>query len=317
MGIVFATCRIPWSPYGWPRALAIHAAIALVYATLSAWASWLLFSVTWDWFAGQVTWQQHQPGVVVWQCFMALMIYAIVSSVTYAFLASKRLREEENRASRAEALRTKAELQALRAQLNPHFLFNTLHSLLALVRADSIAAEDAIEQFADLLRYASRVHHQPGDEVALVEEWEFVRNYLALESLRIGDRLRIDEHMDGDAADCMVPSFCLQPLVENAIRHAIAPKAAGGSVRIRAAVTNGRLALDVIDDGPGADPASTTRNGRLGLRLVRGRLEALYGDRATFAVETAPGSGFAVHIEVPVSRVSITPRGGLRTWSER
>lgn len=187
MGIVWAACRIPWSPTGWPRALGIHGALALAYATISAWTSWLLFSLTWSWFAGRVVWQKHQPGVLVWQCFMALMIYAIIASVTYAFVASKRLREEEHRVARAEALRTKAELQALRAQLNPHFLFNTLHSLLALVRADSSAAEDAIEQFADLLRYASRVHHQPGDEVALVEEWEFVRNYLALESLRIGE----------------------------------------------------------------------------------------------------------------------------------
>ncbi len=140
------------------------------------------------------------------------------------------------------------------------------------------------------------------DEVSLAEEWEFVRNYLALETLRLGSRLRVDAAIEEDGLECVVPAFCLQPLVENAIRHAVAPRAGGGTIWIKAALGNGKLRLEVQDDGPGTVPDAGRTNERLGLRLVRQRLEALYGERAQFEVATSPGAGFRVLLTIPVAR---------------
>ncbi len=304
VGVVWVCCRVPLRTGAIGRFLSIHAGTATLYAALVAVATGALFFATWSLLFEPHMEEQSGGGaaMIVWQFFMGMMLYMILASLMYAVLAGARLREEQRRATEAEALRAKAELQALRAQLNPHFLFNTLHSLLALVRNEPQAAEDAIEQFADLLRYASRVHDETRDEVTLSDEWQFVQNYLALESLRIGERLAVHADIDKAALECVVPAFCLQPLVENAIRHGIAPRASGGTMWIRGSITDGKLQLEVKDDGPGADYAAVFNSGRLGLRLVRQRLEALYGNRARFEVVTLPAHGFTVRVSVPTQR---------------
>jgi LytS/YehU family sensor histidine kinase len=234
---------------------------------------------------------------------MGAMIYGVLAGVCYGVLLHERMREQEARAARATALQTEAELRALRAQLNPHFLFNTLHSLLALVRQDPRAAEEALEQFGDLLRYTLDTQKN-GEVVPLGEELTFVENYLALESLRLGDRLRLDIRIEEGVREEQVPAFCLQPLVENAVRHAIAPRAAGGRLAVRAAREGRAVVLEVSDDGPGASPTELERAAGLGLRLVRERLAARYGDDAVLDVDTQPGHGFRVTIRLP--------RGGVR-----
>ena len=206
---------------------------------------------------------------------------------------------KNNGAAKAEALRAEAELAALRAQLNPHFLFNTLHSLLALVRHDPDHAEEALEQFGDLLRYTLRIQQDTVDEVALAEEWAFVENYLELERLRLGERLRLEAEIEPAALDYQVPVFSIQPLVENAIGHAVAPRAAGGTVRISARVVGEELHVEVADDGPGADLDEVARGNGVGLRIVRQRLQALSRGRARFDVETGNGRGFTVRLAVP------------------
>lgn len=134
----------------------------------------------------------------------------------------------------------------------------------------------------------------PSDELA------FVETYLALEALRLGDRLRIEHRVDPDALDCFVPALTLQPLVENAIRHAIAPRAAGGTLTIAAWIApDGALQLEVRDDGPGADPRAIAGSAGIGLRLVRQRIETRYRGDAAFEIETAPGAGFAVRVRGP------------------
>jgi sensor histidine kinase YesM len=313
VGVIAVCLRVPWRPGGLGRFVRVHVTAAILYATVCASFTCLLFYATWSFFTQHIPEKSHALSIAPWQFFMGLLIYTILASLMYAFQSTARLREEEHRATRAEALKAKAELRALRAQLNPHFLFNTLHTLIALVRHDPDAAEDAIEQFGDLLRYASRIHQDTRDEVTLGEEWEFVENYLALESLRVGDRLRVHAHLDDDAKECFVPAFCLQPLVENAVRHGIAPRAGGGTIRITAAILEGGLRLEVLDDGLGADPEAVAGNGRQGLRLVRQRLEALYRERARFTVVTAPGKGFAVRMDLPAQR-HYSSKGG-RTWS--
>jgi LytS/YehU family sensor histidine kinase len=194
---------------------------------------------------------------------------------------------------------TEARLRALRAQLNPHFLFNTLQSLLALVRTDADTAERALERFGDLLRYALRIQRDGTDEVPLSQEWAFVEDYLALEKLRLDDRLRLRLDKDAEALSCRVPAFCLQTLVENAIRHAVAPHSAGARVTVAAARRDGRLHLSVEDDGPGADLARSPQDSGLGLSIVRRRLASLYGTDAAVVVDTSPGCGFRVRIDMP------------------
>lgn len=239
------------------------------------------------------------PVWYAWYALCGLMIYGSLAGVGYGLQTAARLRREEARTAKAEALRTEAELAALRAQLNPHFLFNTLHSLLALVRHDPDHAEQALEQFGDLLRYALRIQQETVDEVTLAEEWTFVENYLELERLRLGDRLRLEIDLEPEALRCRVPVFSLQPLVENAVGHAVAPRAAGGTVRIRARVAAGELLVEVADDGPGADPEELGRGDGLGLAIVRQRLQALSHGRARFDVETAGGQGFTVRLRMP------------------
>lgn len=238
---------------------------------------------------------------LAWMALTSLLVFAAIGSLGWSMGAARRLREEVARADRARALQTEAELRSLRTQLNPHFLFNTLHSLLALIRTDQRAAEMALEQFGDLLRYALRTQEDGRDRVRLAEEWQFVTDYLSLETWRLTRRLRARTDADPGALDVMVPAFILQPLVENAVKHAIAPRPDGGTLRIEARLKNDRLNLLVDDDGPGATAATLDESRGLGLRLVRQRLEAFYGADARFEVRTMPGEGFRVAIDLPAA----------------
>ncbi len=228
-----------------------------------------------------------------------LFIYAVLAAGSHAIRMASRLREEEARASRADALRVRAELAALRGQLNPHFLFNTLHTLTALVTREPDTAEHALERFGDMLRYVLDVKRAAREDVTLAEELRFVRDYLSLEQLRLGDRLRVVERMDPEALDCVIPSLTLQPLVENAIKHAVAPRAQGGTIELCASLDGDALVLEVKDDGPGADKAAMDSARGMGLRAVRQRLETRYGKDAAFRIMTAPHEGFAVRASIP------------------
>lgn len=299
---VIRICRAtPWSSERWGRFVAKHVATWIGFAGLSAAltvALVLLIPLRIYAVEGE---ELHAANIAFGQFMMGTLVYCVLVGFTYAALGEIRTRQQAAAAARAEALRAQAELKALRAQVNPHFLFNTLHSLLALVRRDPRAAEDALEQFGDLMRYALRVQQDVGDEVLLAEEWAFAQDYLALEKLRLGDRLKVHADIDDAALAYAVPSFSLQPLLENSIGHGIAPRVGGGNLWIRASVDAGRLILEVRDDGPGADEAVIEASEGTGLRLLRRRLEALYGDGAALATSTGD-SDFTVIVEVPASR---------------
>jgi LytS/YehU family sensor histidine kinase len=188
---------------------------------------------------------------------------------------------------------------ALRAQLNPHFLFNALHSLTTLIQDDPVAAQRAVDKLGELLRYA--LDESDDEEVLLREEWAFTQSYLELERLRYEDRLRVDAWVDKAALAISIPPFSLQPLVENAVRHAIAVRPEGGRIEIDARVSNGNLEITVQDDGPGADVEDVAPASGLGLRSLRERLAALYGDRAGIALHG--DGGFRAHMVIPVHRV--------------
>jgi len=246
-------------------------------------------------------------GVVAWQTFVSALLYATSAAASHVWMIDRRLREEEARASRAEALRARAQLSALRAQLNPHFLFNVLHSVLGMVRGDPALAEAALENLGDLLRYAMRVHRDGVDRTALRHEWEFMETYLGLEKIRLGDRLQVALRADQAALDQAVPTFSLQPLVENAVRHGIAPRAAGGRISIDARIEDDALRLEVRDDGDGGGTVTPEAEGGMGLRILRDRLDVLYRGRARMTAGPREEGGYRVVLILPAGPNAAEP----------
>jgi hypothetical protein len=235
----------------------------------------------------------------------SVLVYATVCAAANAV-------EQAQRAARAEVLSAEARLAALRARLNPHFILNLLHTLMGLVGRDPASAQAALEQLGDVLRYALRVQSQGLDEVRLREEWEFVERYLSLERLRLGDRLRTRLEVEESLLDAVVPVFSLQPLVENAVRHAIAPRASGGSIAVRAARQGESVLLTVEDDGTPTDVAATPgtagdapgQGNGIGLRLIRERLAVLYGAAARLETGRSSQGGFRAAVTVPIGEAT-------------
>ncbi|HYV97607.1 MAG TPA: histidine kinase [Gemmatimonadaceae bacterium] len=238
------------------------------------------------------------------QALNGLALYGFIAGISSWSAAVRAANAERELAARSEALRMEAELRALRAQLNPHFLFNTLHTITSLVRTDQGRAETALHQLASLLRYVLAAQGERGDQVLLETEVRFVRSYLELERLRFGDRLRVEWNVSDDALECAVLSFTLQTLVENAVKHGVAPRAQGGTIRIEASTHGDRLSIAVGDDGPGS--AQPLREG-VGLGATRRRLEARFGHAATLRITTAPREGFETRVEMPAI-VSTAPQ---------
>ena len=287
------------SDLGRIASLLAHVGFAVVFA--GTWCAIVIASIRIG--APSEVLEQFMREAVGWQFLSGLMLYAVLAGVGVAVRASRRLRAHEAAAARSEALRIRAELQALRARLDPHFLFNTLHTLMALVRSDRSRAEQALERFGDLLRYVLDVNRDELDEVALADEWAFVRDYLALEQLRLGARLTVREALDPDSLDVAIPAFTLQPLVENAIRHGIAPLPGGGTLTVASLLEGDTLRLEVRDDGAGTT-ASGRDAGGLGIRVVRQRLIARHGTAASVDVHGAPGAGFVAIVRLPAATTS-------------
>jgi two-component system LytT family sensor kinase len=208
------------------------------------------------------------------------------------------LQLERRRAVRAEALAQAARLQALQTQLEPHFLFNTLNGISALVlEGRSEAATTMIALLSDFLRLALQTIETP--QITVAEEMSFVRHYLDIQKIRFGERLRYDIDVAAAAAAALVPTLLLQPLVENAVRHGILVRANGGSVRISAQAQSGVLRLRVEDDGPGLRRAPAKPAG-LGLSNTATRLAELYGPQASFTVGRGESGGVAIDIALPL-----------------
>jgi two-component system, LytTR family, sensor kinase len=183
-------------------------------------------------------------------------------------------------------------------QLHPHFLFNTLNAISALMHQDVEVADRMIARLGELLR--ATLESADLQEVPLSQELEFIQPYLEIEQARLGPRLRVEVHVDDDARDGLVPNMLLQPLVENAIRHGIAPRTEPGSIAITAQRDNGSLRLQVRDDGPGMPSSgpSRSRNG-LGLANTRARLQQLYGTASNLEVSNGRPAGLEVTVTIP------------------
>jgi two-component system LytT family sensor kinase len=243
------------------------------------------------------------PGISLLDEAAKIMFIALGGTIaTYATEWHERfvrgyLVESRERAKAQDQL-SEARLQSLRLQLQPHFLFNTLNAIMALIGSEPRAAERMVAGLSDLLRASLRSADE--QEVPLARELEHLKLYIDIQRTRFGDRLDVQLDVEPVTRGAMVPSLLLQPLVENAIRHGLAPRAVGGQVCVSAARDGEELHLEVRDDGVGAEVrgGSLAREG-VGLANTRERLRRLHGERQRFAYETGPGAGFSVRIALP------------------
>ena len=228
-----------------------------------------------------------------------VLVYWALVGVCQAITSFRSSQERERRAVELEALLTSAKLQALRMQINPHFLFNTLNSIAALVYVNPRAADEMLGDLSELLRRS--LNSMEEQEVPLAQELEFIGAYIRIEQKRFGERLRVEQSVPDELMKALVPALILQPLVENAIRHGIEPQRGPGLVSIEAKQEDKHLHLIVRDNGrglPGADLNSSVRRG-IGLANTQARLRGLYGQDQSFSFGRAEPQGCRVDIHLP------------------
>jgi signal transduction histidine kinase len=305
-GPAFVLLLPVWSYTGWLErrgfsvtgVLLNHAVMAAAFAVAVQWCSYMLIWALRDLAAAE----RARQSWFIWQAmFMMLMYWAAAGGFT-AYRAVLRARQEAAATAQAQTLLARAELAALRNKLNPHFLFNTLHSIIALTRKDSPRAEKALLMFSDMLRYVLETEKSGADQVPLQQELDFTRDYLALEALRLGPRLTVQWQVDDAALACTVPALSVQPLVENSIKHAFNPRNAPGVLRIDVRLDASQaLHIQVADNGPGTTAQAAQQSEGLGIKTVARRLALLFGDRGQLQITTQPGAGFAVLLSMPGS----------------
>ena len=226
----------------------------------------------------------------------------IISAIQFYRSSVERARAVEQ--MRAEL--AQAELRALRAQINPHFLFNTLNTIAALIVENPRMAEDVTTRLAEVFRYTLKTSDQP--DVPFGDELQFMRNYLTIERIRFGDRLRFEETVEPGLDSVRVPSLLLQPIVENAVRYGVSSRPEGGTLNLAARRDDGRIVIEVSDDGPGFRAHEQASGMGFGLHSVRERLRAA-GHAEGLTIESAPGQGTRVRVTLPLAEPSLPPLG--------
>jgi two-component system sensor histidine kinase AlgZ len=225
---------------------------------------------------------------------IGMLLYLLSTGLHYAVLAAEASRDAERRVAEARTLAREAELQSLRIQLNPHFLFNSLHSISALATIDGLRARDMCLRLAGFLRSSLGLGNR--ENITLGEEVELARNYLEVEQVRFGDRLRVDADIEPACENCAVPPLLLQPLVENAVKHGIAGMVEGGSIRLSARREEGRVTITVENAFDAETPQR--RDLGMGLSMVRKRLQVRYGAEASMEAG-AVGGVYRVVLKAP------------------
>ena len=229
--------------------------------------------------------------------------YCLVTVMVHVVWRVRRYRAREFAMLRRSRLATEAQLHALKMELQPHFLFNALHSISALIDTDPAAANETLVRLSDMLRYTmetSRIQ-----EVSLREELASLQLYTEIEQVRFGDRLALTWEVDADTLDAVVPHMLLQPLVENAIKHGPEVYAVPGRITIASARDGAMLHLVIRDNGPGLRTVSPLRGAGIGLSNTRARLRELYGDSHAFLLTDHPSGGTEVSIRIPFVRASV------------
>lgn len=286
LGLVVARIadRVPWPHPFRPSFLLVHVVAAAAYSV-----TWFLLNSVIEslWRARLVL--VVGTGIMPY-LVLGVWLYIMIAGVVYATRATER-------AARAEGAAARAQLSALRAQLNPHFLFNALHTVVQLIPQQPDRAAHAAEQVAGLLRATL---DEARDLVSLGEEWDFVQRYLEVEGLRFGDRLRVHADIPEALRAVELPSFTVQTLVENAVRHAASPRVAPTTLEVVARLDGDRCIVLVRDDGDGAAPGPLDGRHGSGLHRLRERLAALYGDAARLDVTAPPGHGVEARVSLPL-----------------
>jgi two-component sensor histidine kinase len=303
--VIFWLCRhFQFDLQSWPKCLPVHLVGGLllsgVHAVLCALAAVLQGRAT----GAPTLFGSEVQKVLANRTHFNIAVYAVIVCAWHAWDYHRKYREREAQATELTARLAQAQLQALRMQLNPHFLFNTLNTISSLMLKDVNSANRMIVRLGELLRSTLEISNN--QEVPLQQELDFLRRYVEIEQIRFGDLLKVKMDVEPATLDATVPNLILQPLVENAIRHAIEPKVSGGQIELRCVRSNGSLLLEVSDNGQGLNSqkidtkeASNQTRERIGLNNTRQRLQKLYGDRQSFELIGNSAGGMTASIIIP------------------
>jgi sensor histidine kinase YesM len=299
LAVIALTIRFPMSVERWRLPLVVHLLAAVVLAFVANVLVVFGYWVSMGRFGSVASLAQQGALWATLRFHIALLIYGAILGITQAVLYYQQTRDRKLRLAKLEGQLARAHLQALNAQIRPHFLFNALHTIGQLWRSGRSDDADA------MLDHLGSLFHKVQSstsrfEVPLAEELELVKEYLAIEGARFRDRLHTKVDASRDALDCLVPPLILQPLVENAVRHGISAVSSAGTVEVAATVSGGTLSLTVRDDGPGMGHATSQPGSGTGLRNTRERLAQLYGERAALRISNGLGGGTTVRVDIPV-----------------
>ena len=286
-------------PWRWPRRVFLAASLAIGGALVWSVVNWAAFYL----YKPVMPWEGTSTDLL----FSALMnitvlVWSFIAwcAIVFAMGYDEEVREKTLRLVQTQALAAESQNQMLRYQINPHFLFNTLNALSSLIlQKDTERAERVVLSLSKFLRVS--LEKDPRDKIPLAEEIETQRQYLSIEEIRFGDRLRFAEEIPADLADALVPSLILQPLVENAVKYGVARSTGPVRVTIRAEACDGTLRITVADDGAHDIDAHPLQLG-VGLENVRRRLEALYGADGRLVCAPGERQGFAAGLDLPLER---------------
>lgn len=285
--------RCAFGRANWKGPLAAHIVTGLVLATLVAAAI-----IEWNTLLGVAATEiPFSARLIDLLCSNVPLCFAIMG-IAQAAEYYERFREREKESSRLEARLALAQLEILRSQLEPHFLFNTLNSIAALTQSDPVSAERMTLKLSTLLR--ASLDRNGSQEVSLQQELDFLQSYLDIQQTRFRDRLTIQISVDPSLLSASIPSMLLQPLVENSIRHGIAKSAAPGCIRISVSKEEELIKIAIVDNGIGMESDGSGESDGYGLRNTRARLDQLYGSGHKFRIDSSPGNGCCITLDLPL-----------------
>ncbi len=306
--VLWAAARLPIERSNWIRSTLLHIPISVVLSVVLTALGRVLIWLNFGYRMSKPLTFESVTTFVVSNFSEGIGIYMLIALTSYAYNYYTRYREGQLRTLQLEAQLSQAQLQALKMQLHPHFLFNTLHSISALLNKDVESARKMITRLGDFLRLT--LENSGTQEVTLKQEMEFLTCYLEIERIRFQNRLVTRVELDERTLRAKVPNLILQPIVENAIRHGIAPRSSPGFIDIAAKQLDGRLRIQVRDNGPGLPEHPTSQNQfkkGLGLVNTETRLKRLYGADHLFDLSNDPAGGLIVTLEIPFHTDSAAP----------
>jgi two-component system LytT family sensor kinase len=316
LAAIWLSRRIPVGRGEWARAVALHVLAGVVVLLVRFWGANAV-GVLLGWITVLPT-----PTIFLHILPFNLLFHFSLVGVGYALEFYRRYRDRELEASQLEletsrlelaasALQTRlveAQLQALKSQIQPHFLFNTLNAISTLVHHDPIRADRMISCLGDLLR--TTLAHRQQQEVTVREEIELLAPYLEIEQTRFGDRITFEIHSDPDTLEARVPHLILQPLIENAIRHGIAPQRGPGWIAVTTGRSGDSLVVQVRDNGRGLNGSDPLNGDGIGLANIHSRLEQLYGDRSSVLIRERGSGGTLVELRIPFRTAGVLAEVG-------